>query len=331
MTIFSSRTLKKRLGVFLVLLILALGSWVVNFYYKDVDLAKFVYSTIAITLTYLFFRIIMEQIVARRIHEPKTRYSFRKTTHILFLVTSFVIVLRIWIINPQALLVAYGLVAAGVAIALQDLFKNFAGGIMIFTSGIYEIGNRIEIGGKFGDIVDINLFYTTILETREWVNGDQVTGRIASIPNGLVLSQVVNNYTKDHHFLWDEISIPVTYESDWKLAIQLMKEIAIRETRKVASEARESLVGLEEKYYLPERPTEPDVFVTLTDNWIMLRLRYVVEVRERRFVLSRISELILQEFERAPSITFASSTVSIVHVPDVRLASRESKGDKHEN
>jgi hypothetical protein len=110
MTTYLSQTMKNRLGTLLVLLILASGSWSANFYYKDVDLAKFVYSTIAITLSYLFFRIFMEQIVARRIHEAKTRYSFRKTTHILFLVTSFIIVLRIWIINPQALLVAYGLV-----------------------------------------------------------------------------------------------------------------------------------------------------------------------------------------------------------------------------
>jgi small-conductance mechanosensitive channel len=325
MTTFFSLTFKKRLGMLLVLLILASGSWAVNVYFKNVDLAKFVYSTVTITLTYLFFRIVMEQIVARRIHEPKTRYSFRKTTHILFLVTSFIIVLRIWIINPQALLVAYGLVAAGVAIALQDLFKNFAGGIVIFTSGIYEIGNRIEVGGKFGDIIDISLFYTTILEIREWVNGDQVTGRITSIPNGLVLSQVVNNYTKDHHFLWDEISIPVTYESDWKSAIRIMKEIATRETKGTASEAKASLVGLEEKYYLPERPTEPDVFVSLTDNWIMLRLRYVIEVRERRFVNSRISKLILQEFESALAITIASSTVSIVHAPEIILAGNQSE------
>jgi small-conductance mechanosensitive channel len=324
MTTFISPILKKRLGMFLVLLILAFGSWAVNVYYKDVDLANFVYSAIAITLTYLFFRIIMEQLVARRIHEPKTRYSFRKTTHILFLVTSFIIVLRIWIINPQALLVAYGLVGAGVAIALQDLFKNFAGGIVIFTSGIYQIGNRIEIGGKYGDIIDINLLYTTILEIREWVNGDQVTGRITSIPNGLVLSQVANNYTKDHHFLWDEISIPVTYESDWKSAIRIMKEIATQETKGAASEASKSLEGLEEKYYLPGRPTEPDVFVTLTDNWIMLRLRYVIEVRERRFVNSRISELILREFESAPVITIASSTVSIVHAPEIRLSGNPS-------
>jgi small-conductance mechanosensitive channel len=320
MTGLLSSTLQKRIGVFVMFSILAFTSWAVNVYYKDVDLTKLFSSALAVALAYLFFRIILEQIIAKRIREPKTRYSFRKTTQILFLVTSFVLVLRIWIINPQALVVAYGLVAAGVAIALQDLFKNFAGGIVIFTTGIYEIGNRIEIDGNCGDIIDVSILYTTILEIRGWVSGDQATGRITSVPNGLVLSSVINNYTKDHHFLWDEISIPVTYESDWKSAVRIMTEIATRETLESASEAKKSLVGLEEKYYLPERPTDPNVFITLTDNWIMLRLRYVIEVRERRAVHSRLSDLILREIERTPSITIASSTVSLVHVPEITLA-----------
>jgi len=133
-----------------------------------------------------------------------------------------------------------------------------------------------------------------------------------------VLSSVVNNYTKDHHFLWDEISVPVTYKSDWQKAIQIMKDIATRETADSAAESRKSLVGLEDKYYLPARPTEPIVFVNLTDNWIMLHLRYVVEVRERRLYHSRLSELILREFERETAIAIASSTVSIVQWPEIK-------------
>jgi hypothetical protein len=101
-----------------------------------------------------------------------------------------------------------------------------------------------------------------------------------------------------------------------------MKELATRETLASAAEAKKSLVGLEEKHDLPERPTEPDVFITLTDNWIMLRLRYVIEVRERRVVHSRLSDLILRKIEQTPStpsMTIASSTVSLVHVPAITL------------
>jgi small-conductance mechanosensitive channel len=308
----------KRIGVFLVLVSLSLVVWAVNFQYHDARLSKLLYSLVAVAAGYLLLRIGLEELIARRIQEARTRYSFRKTTQILFYVISFVIILRIWIVNPQALLVAYGLFAAGVAIALQDLVKNFAGSVVIFLTGIYQVGNRIELAGRYGDVIDINLLYTTLLEIREWVDGDQATGRITSLPNGLVLSTPVNNYTKDHHFLWDEIALPVTYASDWKQAAQLMREIATRETAAFAAEATRSLAGLEEKYYLFGRPTEPAVFVTATDNWIMLRLRYVVEVRQRRSVHNRLSELILQAVQQTTTIHIASSTVSIVDFPGAR-------------
>ena len=59
---------------------------------------------------------------------------------------------------------------------------------MIFLNGIYRVGDRIEMNQKFGDVIDIGLLYTTLMETREWVSGDQVTGRLAIVPNGGVLN-----------------------------------------------------------------------------------------------------------------------------------------------
>lgn len=157
---------------------------------------------------------LLEGLVSKQIKDSKSRYSFRKTTQLLFFLVSFIIVLRVWIPNPQALLVAYGLIAAGVAVALQDVFKNFAGALSILLSGIYRVGDRVEINGKYGDVIDIGPFYTTLIELREWVDGDQTTGRILFLPNGQVLSYTVHNYTKEHNFIWDEIALPITYDSD---------------------------------------------------------------------------------------------------------------------
>jgi small-conductance mechanosensitive channel len=226
-------------------------------------------------------------------------------------VFSAVVILRIWIVNPQALLVAYGLVAAGVAISLQDLFKNFAGGVVILITGLFHVGNRIELYGKFGDVIDINILYTTILEIREWVNGDQATGRLSLIPNGVVLSSVVNNYTKDHPYLWDEISLPVTYESDWKEAALIMRRIAEKETGNFIVEARKSLLHLENRYYMSERTLEPSVFFEATDNWIKLTLRYVVEARKRRLIKNKLTELILEKIQKNPSVRIASESTAI--------------------
>jgi small-conductance mechanosensitive channel len=76
------------------------------------------------------------------------------------------------------------LIAAAFTITLQDVAKNFVGGLSIFLKNIYRVGDRIEIASKKGDVIDIGLLYTTIMETNEWISGDQHTGRISLIPNG---------------------------------------------------------------------------------------------------------------------------------------------------
>jgi small-conductance mechanosensitive channel len=305
----------RRFFTFLALAVLAGLAWYVNRKLENAQLEKVFYSFLAVAASYLLFKLVLEGVISRRIKDSRTRYSFRKTAQILFIVVSFIVVLRIWVPNPQALLVAYGLVAAGVAIALQDVFKNFAGVLAILLSGIYRVGDRIEINSRLGDVIDIGLFYTTLIELREWVDGDQTTGRITSLPNGQVLSYPVHNYTKDHNFLWDEIALPVTHDSNWKKAMEVVQSVVEEQTSESTHRAEQEISNLGEKYFLSKRNIEPSVFVTPTDNWIMLRIRYVVDVRERRLVRNELSKLMLERIQQAPDITIASETLTVTNIP----------------
>jgi len=136
------------------------------------------------------------------------------------------------------------------------------------------------------------------------------------------LSGIVNNYTKDNEFIWDEIKIPITYESDWKLASKIMVDLVSKETKTQAEKARKDLKHVQEKYYLSKREVEPAVFTRLTDNWIDLSVRYVTDVRERRIVNAKLSKQILEKFEKSKNITIASATVNIVGFPEVKVKGR---------
>ena len=232
-------------------------------------------------------------------------------------------ILRIWLPNAQALLVSYGLIAAGVAISLQDFFKNIVGGIIVFVGGVYRVGDRIEVNGKFGDVIDIGILYTSLLEMREWVKGDQATGRIVTIPNGYVLSSNINNYTRDHSFIWDEIMLPITYKSNWKKAIKLIREIVTKETMELTKKAEKEISALENKYYVSKRNVEPDVFLLPTDNWIAFHIRYITEVRERRILHNKLVKLILEKIQKEPDITIASTTMAIVEFPKITLEGKK--------
>jgi len=313
----------KRFLTLFTLIALAATLWIVNYAYPNIDLQKAFYTVVAIAIIHLLFKHLFEDVLIKRIKVSKTRYSFKKTVSIVYIVVLVAVVINIWVENTQSLLVSYGIIAAGLAVALQDLFKNFVGGIIIFVTGIYRVGDRVEINSRKGDVIDIDILYTTLMEMGEWMSGDQATGRLTIIPNGYILSGSVNNYTKDHDFLWDDISVPITYDSDWREAVTKILSVVRRETDHVAYSAEKSLSTLEEKYYLPRRVVEPAVFITLTDNWINFNIRYMTVVRERRLTKNKLSRMILDEIEKSDKIKVASTTIDIVGFPEDRLGGRK--------
>jgi small-conductance mechanosensitive channel len=309
------------------LIILSALSWFVNANYPEPNIQKITYSLIGVAIVYFLFEILFEDLVTRRIKDSKTRYSLRKTISILSLITFFIVIISIWIVETQNILIALGLVGAAIAFALQDIFKNFIGGLMIYLNGLYRVGDRIEINQKYGDVIDVSIFYTTLMETREWVSGDQATGRLTIVPNGAVLAGVVQNYTRDFDFIWDELTIPITYDSNWKEATTKILDIVKKETTQESENAQKTMEKIEDKYYFTKRSLEPAIFLTLTDNWITLGIRYVTEVRSRRALHDRLSRMILAEIEKSDNIKIASSTINITGFPPIHVKQEKMDSD----
>lgn len=305
--------MKRDILLISVLAVVSASLWLTSRWYPQRYLGKAFFTFLSFAVIYAFFRYGVDEAASRRIRDPKTKYSLRKIVWILSLIVFLVIFLLIWLEkeNRQTLAVSYGLLAAGVAIALQDVFKNFVGGIVILTTGIYRVGDRVEMDSHFGDVIDIGIFYTTLLEIREWASGDQATGRLKIMPNGKVLSTPVNNYTKDHNFIWDEISIPITYESDWRTAADLILGIVKEETESMTQDAEKQIARAEKKYYMARRSVEPAIYVTLTSNWIEFNVRYITAVRERRVLRDKLSRAIVDEIERSPRVSVASESYDI--------------------
>ena len=270
-------------------------------------------TALSITVIYIIFSLILDTVFRKQITDDRTKYTATKVLSVLEIFLILIGVAWIWIKEPQNLIVFLGIIGAGVAIALQDVFKNFAGSVMIIFTGVYSVGDRIQIENITGDVIDIGIMQTTLLELRGWIEGDQATGRLIIIPNGKVISSPVNNFTKDHSFIWDEIEVPVTYSTDWRRAIEILDAIARKETEKVTSLAEQEISGIGERYYLPMRDIEPAVYVTITDNWINLSLRYVTFVKERRIMRAKLNRMILDAFSKENiEISSTTQTVTII-------------------
>jgi small-conductance mechanosensitive channel len=309
---------------YLILLIASTGVvYLIHDNYPDLPLWNVFLTLLALTVIYLVLNIIIGEGVSGRIKDAKAKYSLRKTITILSIASALLVLAIIWIEDSTALVVSYGIIGAGIAISLQDVFKNFAGGLIILTSGVYRVGDRVEIQNQMGDVIDIGIMYTTLLEIRQWVNGDQATGRLASIPNGMVITGSTYNFTRDHRYLWDEILIPVTYDSDWRLAKEAFLKILHAQTSSFQEGAQMDIDRIGEKYYLPAQDIEPNIYIVPTDNWIALHLRYVAPVRERRLVRDKINREIIEFIERVGGIRVASESIDISDFPVLRFRKDE--------
>lgn len=309
--------MKKEL-ILILWIIPAVLLWVANYLYPLEYLENGFYTFLALSVIYLVFKIILQERLSKKIQDKKTKYSISKLISVLYIGVFFAVLISIWSKDATQLTVASGLAGAGIAIALQDLFKNAAGGVILFLTGLYKVGDRIEINGKSGDVMDIGIMYTTLLEIKDWVSGDQATGRLVSIPNGSILSNTVNNYTKDHDFIWDEIQLPISYSSDWQFAYDKILELVTNETKEIVEHANKDISKLEEKYYLDRRTAEPAIYLSATDNWISFTIRYPTMVRSRRFLRHKITKLILDELAKN-KIKISSSTVDIVGFPNLKI------------
>jgi small-conductance mechanosensitive channel len=291
--------------------------------YGTANLYRGFQSFVGFAVIYGFFRMILPFLITRHVSDLKTKYHLRKVSYVMYLFVLAVALLSIWVENPQTLLVTYGLIGAGVAVALQDFFKNFVGGIVIFLTSPFNVGDRIEWDETSGDVIDIGLLSTTLMEINEWIQGNQATGRMTMIPNGKILTQSVQNFTKDHDFLWDEIEIPLTYDSDWRKAEQEVEEIIREETREVGELAERQLKKLGGRYYYMQREMEPVTNIRPTDNWVTLQVRYVTHARGRRTLRTHLFRLVVQHIEQADDIKIASSTIDIIGMPPLRNAADE--------
>jgi len=296
--------------------ILTISFWIANFYYPTPYLENTFYSFLVLTAIHVLLKIVLEKRFTKKIKDKRTRYSFKKIISILYVGAFVAAMALIWSEGTQEVTVAFGLATAGIAFALQDLLKNLAGGAIIYMTRLYSVGDRIEINSKTGDVIDIGILYTTLLETREWITADLPTGRLTTIPNGSVLSTNINNYTRDHNYIWDEIAFPLDYRSDSKYAQDRFMKIVTEETKETVARAAKSIEKMGEKYYLGDNSTEPIINIALTGSEISVRIRYTVDTRQRGRMKHKISSLILEEIKKSDGkIQVATSTLDIVGFP----------------
>jgi small-conductance mechanosensitive channel len=256
---------------------------------------------------WLIQRIILA-LAYRRAQDPWLRYRWRKSVNYLTLLVGLVLIGRLWLEGVGSLATFLGLFAAGLAVALKDIVANLAGWAFIVWSRPFDVGDRIQVGAYAGDVIDLHLFQFTLNEIGNWVDADQSSGRIVHVPNGTVLSQPVANYDKGFRYIWSEIPVTITFESNWKKAKGILESIAGRHAEQLTEQVEKDLLEASRRYLIAYTKLTPIVYVRVADHGIRLTLRYLIRARFRRGSENAIWQDVLDAFGVEPDIDFAYPT-----------------------
>ena len=253
---------------------------------------------------YLIVRL-TQRATLRFINEPERRYRTSKFIGRIGIIISLLAIILIWTPGWRNLIAVLSLVGAGLAIALREGLLSIAGRLNIALRPPYEQGDRIEVNGLIGDVIDIRLIHTSLMEVGGWVDADQSTGRIVHIPNSWVLQYAFYNYTQGFGFIWNEISVTVTFRSDWEAAREIMLSLAQESAAIVEQQAAKQIRRMSREFLIHYSILTPFVYVHIVRDGVRLNLRYLCDVRKRRGTDHALSVSMLKAFKEHGGIELA--------------------------
>ena len=279
-----------------------------------------------LVIVYLLARMALS-LIGRHIVDTATRYRTRKFVTFFAYFAGFAIIAAAFSNRLGQLAVVFGVIGAGIAFALQEVIASVAGWVAISFGRFFAPGDRIQLGGITGDVIDIGILRTTLMECGEWVKSDLYNGRIVRVANSFVFKEPVYNYSADFPFLWDEIILRVRYGSDWEHAREMLRQVVDEICSDYTTRSRDAWAEAVNRYRLENVNIEPMITLAATDNWLEFTARYVVDYRKRRWTKDMLFTRILQEVDKSNGrIRLASSTVELVNVPQLDISFSDGKG-----
>lgn len=277
--------------------------------------------TVAVLVGIQFVVFLGKRAIRARIQDMDTRYRLRKAAQFLGFATMVLPVAIIYREHLGGLSVALGVAGAGIAFALQEVIASIAGWAAISFGGFYDVGDRVQLGGIKGDVIDIGILRTTLMEVGQWVDGDLYNGRVVRVANSFIFKEPVFNYSGDFPFLWDEIKIPVKYGCNHAFAREVLERVGNQVTGPFAQGAESAWRRLVQRYRVEAARTSPMVSLVANDNWMEFTLRYVVDFKSRRLTKDALFMAILDEVEASGGrLQLASATFHLVEAPTLKIS-----------
>lgn len=263
-------------------------------------------------LIILMITSLIRRMVPRYVADTNSRYRTRKFVNYISFALIILLGLVIYSSQLSGLTVFLGVAGAGIAFALQEVIASIAGFVIINFSNMFKVGDRVMVGGVKGDVVDIGILRTTMMQMGDWVDGDLYNGKIVHVANSSVFKDPIYNYSGEFPFLWDEVTIPLRLESDHEYARQTFLKILNDIQGDFANDAKTHWVVMTEKMMIENARVSPLVTMVFDENWMTFTLRFVVDFQKRRITKDLIYTNVLDAIRNSEGrISIAASSLEV--------------------
>lgn len=275
-------------------------------------------SVIVLAGLWIISRLLL-RVASQRQTDSRKLYQWQKTTNYVVTGLGIMFLANIWFNGFQSIATFLGLLSAGLVVALRDPIVNMFGWVFLIWKRPFKIGDRIKINEYTGDVIDIAFFQFTLNELGQWVDSEQATGRVVHLPNSFVFTQAQTNYNYAFPFLWNEVQVHITFESNWQKAKDILQGIANRCSVELSESAEQRVRRESQRHLIFYQNFEPKVFTKVRENGIQLTIRYLCNLNGRRESENQLWEEVLQLFKRTPDIRFAYPTTRFYQAPGDQL------------
>lgn len=277
----------------------------------DPVLSKLVGTLVAVVVVIAIVQII-KRAATRYIDDKTVRYRARKAIGFIGYLLGALVVLAMFSDRLGRLSVVFGVAGAGIAFALQEVIVSVAGWAAVSFGSFYAVGDRVQLGGVKGDVIDIGVLRTTLAEVGQWVDGDLYNGRMVRVANSFVFKEPVVNYSGDFPFLWDEITVPIRFGSDLDMAQSALSNAADEVCGEYSQQAATIWASMQRHYPLEDASTAPMVTFVFDENWVKFTIRYTVRFNRRRATKHLLSAAVLKAINASGgAISVASAAIEL--------------------
>ena len=232
-----------------------------------------------------------------RINNNRLQYKTLNFIKLIISIIQILIIYLIWESNIKNAMTLISFVSAAITLSLKDYILNLFAGFYIKLYKPFKLEDRIEIKGQKGDVINLGSLFFELLEISDNY-GHQSTGVVSIIPNSIIFTETVKNMNKGFKYIWDEIKVQISLDSDVILAKKTLYKIInnIDVIKNIPIKMKNELKNIT-SYRMYYNKYEPMIYTEVKDKHIELNIRFLINPKKARLVESYIWNEILKEYK----------------------------------